>query len=273
MKSTKLAVIAIAAGAALVATTGIAYAAARAADANGGSALRSGAGASLVSAALDGTTQSGFTPVATCRVADTRGHGGPIASTATRDFFVGGTAGFTPQGGHNLGCGIPTTATSVSVIITMVGASANGFLHVWKQGTTEPSASYMNFAKSFNVSAGGNVITSGDGKITVKPLGAKSDVVIDVTGFYVAPLYAHVNSDGTIATGSRTTGSSRLSAGQYEIDFDRDVTNCAYAASVDPSTGYTLKVQPRSGVASGVFVRINDGTNNVDTLFYLTVTC
>ena len=58
-----------------------------------------------------------YTPVAPCRIIDTRepGAGGPILGNTTRDFMVTGTTGFESQGGHAGGCGIPEDATSVMI--------------------------------------------------------------------------------------------------------------------------------------------------------------
>ena len=48
-----------------------------------------------------------YTPVAPCRIIDTRvsGAGGPIPGNGTRDFVVVGATGFASQGGNPAGCG------------------------------------------------------------------------------------------------------------------------------------------------------------------------
>ena len=58
-----------------------------------------------------------YTPVAPCRIIDTRepGAGGAIPGNGTRDFMVTGATGFESQGGHTGGCGIPEDATSVMI--------------------------------------------------------------------------------------------------------------------------------------------------------------
>jgi hypothetical protein len=66
---------------------------------------------------------------------------------------------------------------------------------------------------------------------------------------------------------------SSLSPG-YEVNFDRDVSDCAYNAT--PVSGaLDVLVQPRTGVPNGVYVLLstaNSGTPS-DGAFYLTVTC
>ncbi len=65
----------------------------------------------------------------------------------------------------------------------------------------------------------------------------------------------------------------RLSPGTYEVDFDRDVSNCAYNAT--PVSGALERAGPAADdVPTGVFVLLttSDGTP-MDADFYLTVTC
>ena len=61
-----------------------------------------------------------FTPVAPCRILDTRLAGGPLAPGAPRSFVVAGTAGFGAQGGREGGCGIPAGAAAVEMNFVVV---------------------------------------------------------------------------------------------------------------------------------------------------------
>jgi len=65
-----------------------------------------------------------YTPVAPCRIIDTRLAGGPIAGGSSRNFFVAG-AGFTSQGGTSGDCGIPF-GPATSVMINFVAVSPQG---------------------------------------------------------------------------------------------------------------------------------------------------
>jgi len=71
-----------------------------------------------------------YTPIAPCRIIDTRepGAGGPIPGNGTRDFVVVGTTGFESQGGHSGGCGIPEDATSVMINFIAVASATSGHL-------------------------------------------------------------------------------------------------------------------------------------------------
>jgi hypothetical protein len=95
----------------------------------------------------------------------------------------------------------------------------------------------------------------------------------------VTRLWAVVNASGSIARSSGEVSSGRLNAGAYEVLFNRDVTNCAYVASVGdpaaltPSAGYAL-VARRSGNANGVRVDTRSGTATLsDRSFHLLVVC
>jgi hypothetical protein len=48
----------------------------------------------------------------------------------------------------------------------------------------------------------------------------------------VRTLFAVVNQDGSLARGRRVRESRRITTGQYEVTFRRDVTDCAYTAQV-----------------------------------------
>lgn len=69
--------------------------------------------------------------------------------------------------------------------------------------------------------------------------------------------------------------------GSYEVDFNRDVSRCAYSATLGqptagflgPATGF-VGVEPRYGVPDGVFVQTSDSTAmGANESFYLEVFC
>jgi hypothetical protein len=224
-------------------------------------------------APIDTSTETKFTAITPCRIVDTRSAGGALQTGVTRSFHVAGTVGFPGQGGNNGGCGIPSAATAVAATVVAVNEAGPGFLVTWPTGGVQPFASFMNYANSNLVSSG--VTMTINGSVNIVAGVSNTDMVLDVSGYYIKPLFAHVAANASIIKGSRTTGALLVSGdpGQYEVDFDRDVSQCAYAVSIDPDTGYTFKVQPRSGNANGVFVRTNFGGTNTSVAFYLTVTC
>src|SRR5262249_51606067 len=76
-----------------------------------------------------------------------------------------------------------------------------------------------------------------------------------------APLWAFVGDDGTLLGGT-ATGASKDSPGEYEVTFDRDITNCAGVANAGANTPDALLqyVAPRMAVVymGGDFVPLDN---------------
>jgi hypothetical protein len=116
---------------------------------------------------------------------------------------------------------------------------------------------------------GGVRHTTGSSHV-VAPKGGKA-VVLD----------AVVNSDGSLARGQGATGSLSLSpgSGDYEVDFNRDVTGCAYVATLGNATAGTapngfITDAARSGNPDAVFVKTsNTAGSPADIQFHLMIGC
>jgi len=88
-----------------------------------------------------------YTPVAPCRIIDTRLAGGVLAAGSQRNFVVGGSVGFAAQGGNPAGCSVPLgPATAAVVNFVAVNPSGPGNLRAWAYGGTVPNASIINYA-------------------------------------------------------------------------------------------------------------------------------
>ncbi|MGE5718019.1 MAG: hypothetical protein ACM369_15335 [Acidobacteriota bacterium] len=119
-------------------------------------------------------------PVTPCRLVDTRRPvaplGGPaIAASGTRTFALAGA------------CGIPATAKSVAVNVTVVAPQAAGDLVLYPAGTGIPNASSISFSAGRTVANNVCVLLAADGteRATVKNSAAGAlDLVIDVTGYF-----------------------------------------------------------------------------------------
>ena len=91
--------------------------------------------------------------------------------------------------------------------------------------------------------------------------------------------WAHINADGTLARSSGGVTSASLGVdGQYSINFGRDVSKCAYVATIDYSTGGyegEISVAPREGSVNAVFAQtyIFDPGMDANMPFYLAVFC
>lgn len=97
--------------------------------------------------------------------------------------------------------------------------------------------------------------------------------------FGMAILSSVVKSDGTIFRSAGATAASQLGIGEYEVDFDRDVSACAYISTAgSPIAGAADRgqsdVAPRSGSPNGVYVETLDSAGNYYSLpFHLIVFC
>jgi hypothetical protein len=86
-----------------------------------------------------------------------------------------------------------------------------------------------------------------------------SDEVLDfgLSNQDIGVLYAEVNDDGTLASSSGSVTSSRISAGQYEVDFGRNINACAKFGNLGSSTTASapgeVSVVDRASVANAVF--------------------
>jgi uncharacterized repeat protein (TIGR01451 family) len=117
--------------------------------------------------------------VTPCRVVDTRWPAGPqggpaLVASSTRTFPVAGI------------CDIPSTATAVSVNVTVVGAAARGYLTLYRSDLdTAPLVSTINFTAGVTRANNAVVPLAVNGAITAKNGSAGGvDFVLDVNGYF-----------------------------------------------------------------------------------------
>lgn len=95
----------------------------------------------------------------------------------------------------------------------------------------------------------------------------------------VGVLFATVNDNGTIANSSGGVTGTDLGTGIYEINFHRDVSQCAFTATVGDAApgstqGHVVSATDRAGTPEAVFVRTSDSADTVvDEPFHLVVVC
>ena len=97
----------------------------------------------------DATAQLVYTPVAPCRIADTRAAGGPLVPGTPRDLRVTG-GDLSSQGGSATGCSVPSgRATAALINFVAVNPSGPGNLRAWAFRTpppAPPNSSVLNYA-------------------------------------------------------------------------------------------------------------------------------
>ncbi len=125
---------------------------------------------------------SNFFTVTPCRVADTRNSVGPsggpaLGANTIRSFPVTGI------------CGIPSTATAIALIVTVVGETDFGDLRLYPAGSPAPISSAINFAVQ-KVRASNAIIALGSGgQIAVQcdmtpGSTGQTHFLFDVTGYF-----------------------------------------------------------------------------------------
>jgi len=121
-----------------------------------------------------------FYPVTPCRVADTRGSGGPLGGP----FLTGGTNRDFPI--LSSACNLPPQAQAYSLNFTAVPRGALGYLTTWPAGQDQPVVSTLN-SPTGAVTANAAIVPAGDkGAISVFASN-DSDLVIDINGYFAPP--------------------------------------------------------------------------------------
>ena len=133
-----------------------------------------------------------YTPVTPCRVVDTRNAGGPIGTNSSRDFKVWvSSGGFTAQGGSASNCNVPANPAAVAVNITAVSPAGSGNFIAYPTGTPTLS-SVLNYQAGQNALANGAIVTlcqpNCPNQLTIATNGAGANVVMDIVGYFAAPM-------------------------------------------------------------------------------------
>lgn len=118
-----------------------------------------------------------FFTVTPCRTLDTRNsqgqYGGPkLAANTTRQFALWGQ------------CGIPATATAVSVNLTVVDPEGNGHVAVYPANIPVPLSSTLNFKTGLARANNAVVTVNPQGKIEVLAGGYATHFLLDVNGYF-----------------------------------------------------------------------------------------
>jgi hypothetical protein len=118
---------------------------------------------------------------------------------------------------------------------------------------------------NFSVDQFGNVSMNHPGAVLGFP---------DGTAQSSGSIWAVVNSNGVLVRSHSATASSVLATGQYEVDFARDVSACAYVATPFIAGPAFVAVVPRNGVPNGLFVSTFDKTGaSSNVAFQVAVFC
>ena len=126
---------------------------------------------------------NGFIPITPCRVVSTL----PSPNTVgPRDTPLAAAETFTVQVvGDNGDCSLPSSATSVSLNVTVAGAQGNGYVTVFPCDATQPNASSLNYAAGQTVPNAVISKVAADGSLCFYTLAA-TNLVVDINGYFPA---------------------------------------------------------------------------------------
>lgn len=157
------------------------------------------AGAVQIAGAHDASPQLVYTPLAPCRVIDTRKTAaGKLAAGVPRSFAIA-AAGYTGQGGEPAGCGLPLPTTShvaraVALNVVVVDPDGRGHLVAWPANHPFPFASAVNYDRVGNLNLANMLVLQLCDEVSAAPcvggdvtfLAAISGVhlVADVLGYF-----------------------------------------------------------------------------------------
>ena len=130
-----------------------------------------------------------YTPLTPCRIVDTRIVGGPIGANETRSFKAFTTTDFASQGGDLSGCNLPQNVSALTVKITSVYPSGDGYFTAYPFGEVRPLASSLNYTTGLIVSDESHIRLCRPGctnEFNVYSF-AQSQIVVDVTGYFAEP--------------------------------------------------------------------------------------
>ena len=227
-------------------------------------------------------TETLFTAVTPCRIADTRKGGGALANLAVRSFAVRGTTAFPAQGGTTGGCGIPASATAIASNVTVVGGAGSGYLSGYPAGAAEPTTNFVSYQRGANVTANPVLPLAATGpatQLSIRNHGAPVNVIVDVTGYYAPQIQGLIDITAKIpySGSTRVLSVTQALPGVFKVKVDSDVTNCTPTVTPDSGVGIYASAYAFNGDIVTVFTwKLGAGGAPAvyDPLyFYLTVTC
>ncbi|HEX6919912.1 MAG TPA: PKD domain-containing protein, partial [Actinomycetes bacterium] len=167
-----------------------------------------------------------FAPVSPYRALDTRTSGGPLGGAGVRTLKVTGTGGAT---------GVPASGVEAVVLnVVAVSPTKSGYLTVYPGDKSRPTASNVNFVAGRTLANRVVVPVGSDGTVKIFNSTGRTNVVVDVSGWYTA-------TGGTSALGSLygTRGPQRLADSR---------TGSGGLSTFGPGATETLQVSGRAGV-------------------------
>jgi len=133
-----------------------------------------------------------YTPIAPCRIVDTRSTAaGAIAPNSSRGFIAVNASSFASQGGSTSDCGtLGINAAAVALNVTAVFPASTGYATLYPFGTTQPAVASINYAPGAIVNNA--LIVQIPNPLAVEDFSlytvASSHYVADIVGYFAPPM-------------------------------------------------------------------------------------
>ena len=249
---------------------------------------------------VDATKSSGDRPVYTaiepCRLLDTRpnqGIGGRTAPLGPGEVYT-----LTAHGDNGQCTGIPTDTLALELNVT--GLQNTGATHftIWSGTGNVPNASHVNLAAGASATPNSVTTELNGTDFAIRNNSATAHVIIDIVGIYQhhnhddryytkaqvddKTLFAVVQPAGSNPVITRSEGATavgKIAGGYFRVDFDRDVSGCAWLATYGPgdtngvTDHYATVKQGSSGNQVRVVIRDSGGGQTDGEGFHLGVIC
>jgi hypothetical protein len=189
-----------------------------------------------------------YTPVTPCRILDTRGGGGgTMLAGQTRNWLAANPGGtFTSQGGASSNCGIPVKPAAVLAnVVVFNNAAGPAFFTTWPFNQSQPLASTLNWTSAGQQIANAVILPLCTGGGCTFDFNAftstQTDVVIDVMGYFAAPIATALQCTqvASAATPIAVSSDTLVALPSCAAGYTRIGSQCAGTAGV-PS-GYLLE--------------------------------
>jgi len=145
----------------------------------------------------------GITP---CRIANTTGNGGFSGAYGPPAMSQGVPRDFTLTGQ----CGIPASASAVSLNVTVTNTAGPGFIKIFPAGGSTPTVSTLNYVAGQVIANAAVVPLGTGGAITVTAGVSGTDLILDTNGYYDNTGIITQVSPGTGLSGGGTSGNVTL---------------------------------------------------------------
>jgi hypothetical protein len=144
-----------------------------------------------------------YTPIAPCRIVDTRAVNYPIVGGTAHSYLGYTSTNFASQGGNSgSNCGIPPNPSALVLNVTAVNPLQAGYLTVWPYDTVQPVASSLNYGVGADVGneiVAGMTLGSATDQFNIYAFGT-TEVVVDAVGYFMAPEATPLNTAIELST-------------------------------------------------------------------------